>query len=134
MKKLFYALLLCAAFGLGLTSCSKDENEFGNLKEQIIGTWNATEAQFDADGIWWDITKYPNMYMSITFYEDDTYYSSGALGSGGGTYRIKGKTITTYIDGDLIATYEVKSISSGNIEILLTMDGTTMGVRAKKQL
>ncbi len=133
MKKLFNILLLCAAFGFAFTSCSKDDDESNNLKEQIIGTWDATAVQFSSDNNWLDVTNYPNLALSISFYDDNTYRSRGALGSGDGTYKIQGKTVATYIDGDLIATYEIKSISNTNIEVLMTMNGETLGIRGKKR-
>lgn len=47
MKKL---LLLVAAIGcVAFTGCSKDDDESNNLKEQIIGTWDATAVQFSSD-------------------------------------------------------------------------------------
>lgn len=131
MKKL---LLLVAAIGcVAFTGCSKDDDESNNLKEQIIGTWDATAVQFSSDNNWLDVTNYPNLALSISFYDDNTYHSRGALGSGDGTYKIQGKTVATYIDGDLIATYEIKSISNTNIEVLMTMNGETLGIRGKKR-
>ncbi len=132
MKKLLNILLLCAAFGFVFTSCSKDDDS-ETIKEQIIGTWDATEVQFDNDGKWIDITNRPSAAISITFERDGSYYSKGALGNGNGTYTVNGKTIKTYIDGDLIGTYVIKYISDSNAELSLTMGGETMDIRAKKR-
>lgn len=131
MKKLLNILLLCAAFGFVFTSCSKDDDS-ETIKEQIIGTWDATEVQFDNDGKWIDITNRPSAAISITFERDGSYYSKGALGNGNGTYTVNGKTIKTYIDGDLIGTYVIKYISDTNAELSLTMGSETMDIRAKK--
>ena len=80
-----------------------------------------------------DITDYPSLALSITFNKDGSYYGRGALGNGGGTYTVSGKTIKTYIDGELYGTYYVKSLSGKNAELTLTMGSSSMEIRAVKR-
>lgn len=122
-------LLLATVFAF--SACSSDDEPDTGIKENIIGTWDATSVKVDNE--WFDITNYPSLAMSITFDSDGSYYGRGALGNGGGTYSISGKTIKTYIDGELYGTYVVKNISSKNAELSLTIDGETMDIRAKKR-
>ena len=126
-------MLLLATIFIALPSCSDDKDEpDAGLKEQIIGTWDATDVKFD-DSDWLDITNRPSLAVSISFNKDGRYYSWGALGEGDGTYTIKGNTIKTYIDGELIGTYVVKSISGNRAELSFTMGNTTMEFKAKKR-
>lgn len=122
-------LLLATVFAF--SACSSDDEPDTDIKENIIGTWDATSVKVDNE--WFDITNYPSLAMSITFDSDGSYYGRGALGNGGGTYSISGKTIKTYIDGELYGTYVVKNISSKNAELSLTIDDETMDIRAKKR-
>lgn len=133
MKKVFSLMLLLATLVISLSSCSDDKDEpDAEIKENIIGTWDATAVKFE-DGEWIDITNMPTLSLSITFNSDGSYYGRGALGNGGGTYTISGKTIKTYIDGELYGTYVVKTLSGNHAELSLTMDGETMEIRAKKR-
>lgn len=132
MKKLFSLMLLLATM-LTFTACnSDDEPENGISEDQLIGLWDATAVQFNNDGKWIDITSRPDLALSIKFYEDGSYYGTGALGDGEGTYTLSGNTIKTYIDGELYGTYVVNSLAGDNAELTLTMDGETMGIKAKK--
>lgn len=133
MKKLFSLMLLLATM-LTFTACSSDDDEPENgiSKADLIGLWDATAVQFNNDGKWIDITNRPDLALSISFYEDGSYYGKGALGDGEGTYTLSGNTIKTYIDGELYGTYVVKSLVGDRAELTLTMDGETMEIRAKK--
>ncbi|MDO5396003.1 MAG: hypothetical protein Q4F07_08590 [Bacteroidales bacterium] len=132
MKKLFSLMLLLATM-LTFTACSgDDEPENGISKSDLIGLWDATAVQFNNDGKWIDITNRPDLALSISFYEDGSYYGEGALGDGEGTYTLSGNTIKTYIDGELYGTYVVKSLIGDQAELTLTMEGETIGIRAKK--
>lgn len=132
MKKVFSLMLLLATLMVFLPACSDDKDEPDDIKSQIIGTWNATSVKF-SDTDWVDISNYPSMALSITFNKDDSYYGRGALGNGGGTYTVSGKTIKTYIDGELYGTYYVKSLSGKNAELSLTMGSSSMEIRAVKR-
>lgn len=132
MKKVFSLMLLFATLMMFLPACSEDKDEPDDIKSQIIGTWDATSVKF-SDTDWVDISNYPSMTLSITFNKDGSYYGRGALGNGGGTYTVSGKTIKTYIDGELYGTYYVKSLSGKNAELSLTMGSSSMEIRAVKR-
>lgn len=132
MKKVFSLMLLLATLMVFLPACSDDKDEPDDIKSQIIGTWDATAVKASGHD-WTDITDYPSLALSITFNKDGSYYGRGALGNGGGTYTISGKTIKTYIDGELYGTYYVKSLSGKNAELSLTMGSSSMEIRAMKR-
>lgn len=132
MKKVFSLMLLLATM-LTFTACSSDDEPENSIsKDQLIGLWDATAVQFNKDGKWIDITSRPDLALSISFYEDGSYYGAGALGDGEGTYTLSGNTIKTYVDGELYGTYTVNSLVNDKAELTLTMDGETMGIKAKK--
>lgn len=134
MRKVFSLMLLFATIFIALPSCSDDKDEpDGGIKENIIGTWKGTAAKID--GKWIDITEYPyntRLGFSATFYNDGTYYGKGAFGTGSGTYKIKGKTIETYVDGDLYLKYEVKEMTSSAAELTIVEGSSTLDVRVIK--
>lgn len=125
-------MLLLATMLCVMPSCSSDDDEPDNIKSQIIGTWDAMAVRTSGHD-WTDITDYPSLALSITFNKDGSYYGRGALGNGGGTYTVSGKTIKTYIDGELYGTYYVKSLSGKNAELTLTMGSSSMEIRAVKR-
>lgn len=132
MKKIFSLLLLLATMMVFLPSCSKDNDEPDDIKTQMIGTWDATSVKF-SDSDWVDITNYPSMALSITFDKDGSYSGRGALGNGSGTYTVSGRTIKTYVSGELYGTYYVNLISGNKAELKLTMGSTSMDIRATKR-
>ena len=132
MKKVFSLMLLLATLMVSFTACSDDEDEPDDINSQIIGTWDATSVKL-SDTDWVDITSRPSLALSITFNSDGSYYGRGALGNGSGTYTVSGKTIKTYIDGELYGTYYVKSLSGKNAELSLTMGSSSMEIRAVKR-
>lgn len=132
MKKVFSLMLLLATIMVSFTACSDDKDEPDDIKSQIIGTWDATSVKF-SDTDWVDITSRPSLALSITFNSDGSYYGHGALGNGSGTYTVTGKTIKTYVDGELYGTYYVKSLSGKNAELSLTMGSSSMEIRAVKR-
>ena len=132
MKKVFSLMLLLATMMVFLPSCSKDNDEPEDIKTQMIGTWDATSVKF-SDSDWVDITNYPSMALSITFNKDGSYSGRGALGNGSGTYTVSGRTIKTYVGGELYGTYYVNSVSGNEAELKLTMGSTSMDIRATKR-
>lgn len=133
MKKVFSLMLLLATLVIALPSCSDDKDEpDSEIKENIIGTWDAIAVK-SADSDWIDITNRPSLALSITFNSDGSYYGRGALGNGGGTYTISGKTIKTYVDGELYCTYIVRTLTGRHAELSLSMDGSTIEIRAAKR-
>ena len=134
MKKLSVLMLLAAFFTLCVTSCSKDDDDdFAYPMEQLYGKWKAVELK--VDGRWYDVTKYPytRFGMDITFYENGKFYGSGYLGNGSGTYKVSGKTITTYVDGKEYAVYTVNSLSGIEADLILRMGSESLQMKAKKQ-
>ncbi len=125
-------LLLFATLSF-LPSCSKDKDEPDDIKSQMIGTWDATAVKFEGDSNWTDITNYPSMALSITFNKDGSYSGRGALGNGSGTYSVSGKTIKTYVGGELYATYYVKTVSGNYAELSLTMGESSMEIKATRR-
>lgn len=132
MKKVFSLMLLLATLMVSFTACSDDKDEPDDIKSKIIGTWDATSVKL-SDSDWIDISNHPSMSLSITFNSDGSYYGRGALGNGRGTYTVSGKTIKTYVDGELYGTYYVKSLDGKNAELTLTMGSSSMEIRAVKR-
>lgn len=132
MKKLFSLLLLCAATLGAFTACSDDDNKTDNLKEQIIGTWDATAVKFEG-GEWTTISAGSSAGVTITFRANGTYAGSGALGNGEGTYTMDGRTIKTYVGGELYGTYTIRELNGSSAELRLTMGSESVDIRAKKR-
>jgi len=127
-------MFLLAMLSLCVTSCSKDdEDDFAYPMEQLYGKWKATELKID--GSWYDVTRYPytRFGMNITFYEDGTFYGSGYLGNGSGTYKVSGKTITTYVSGKEYAVYTVNSLNGNKADLILRMGSESLQMRVEKQ-
>ena len=110
-----FFFMLVTALSVCLSSCSKDdEDTFDYPMSQLYGKWK---------------TRYPytKFGMSITFYENGTFYGSGYLGNGSGTYKTNGKNqIITYVSGKEYATYTVNSISSGEADLTLSMGSESL--------
>ena len=134
MKKFFSLLLLLATICFTFTSCSDDSDEPDlGIRDNIIGTWVGTDVKYDGD--WIDITKYPynsRLGFSASFYDDGTYYGKGALGTGSGTYTIKGKTIETYVNGKLYLKYEVIDMTSTTAHLNIIDNNSSMEVKVVK--
>ena len=133
MKKLSIMMLLAALFTLCVTSCSSDDDDFDYPMEQLYGKWETTDV--NVDGQWYDVTRYPytRFGMSITFYEGGRYYGTGYLGTGSGTYTVKGNTIKTYVDNELYITYTIKSLTGSTANLILDMGGEKLEIKAVKK-
>lgn len=133
MKKLIETLTIAVVLTIFIACDNNNDDDSIKISiEQILGRWDAYEVQFNNDGKWLDITSRPELRLGIIFYDDGTYYGSGALGDGEGTYSVKGNTIKTYIDGSLYATYKVLHLSGYNAEMTITIDGESMLIRVRK--
>ena len=133
MKKLFSLMLLLATFTLILPSCKDDKDEpDSDIKKEMIGTWDATAIK-TSGGDWVNISNRPSLALSITFKADNTFSGRGALGNGSGTYTVSGKTIKTYVEGELYATYYVKEVSGDYSELTITMGDSSMDIKATKR-
>ena len=130
MKKALFFMLLAVLFAG--TSCSKSNSEKDNFKEQIIGTWDATQAY--VDGKWIDVTSSPKLRISATFKKDGTYYGqSDIFGTCNGTYKVDGKTIRTYVDGELYMTFSVLSLENDVADINISDGSDSVRIRFKKR-
>lgn len=127
------AALLVAV--LGTTSCQKESGwNFDYPQETLCGgTWNGIAVY--TDNHWVDITSpmFSNLQFSIRFNTDGTYYGRGYFGNGSGTYKASGKTITTYIDGELFYTYTVKTMTGNEAELtMVSAKGSSIDIRVRK--
>lgn len=127
-------MLLLAAMFIALPACSddKDDEPDAGIKENIVGTWEGTAVY--SKGKWIDITKYPydELGFSATFRADGTYYGEGAFGTGSGTYKIKGKTIETYVGGELYLKYNIKEMTGTTAELTIIDGDDTLDVKIRK--
>ena len=125
--------MLAVISAICVSSCSKDDDDkFDYPLETLLGTWNAKEIY--VDGKWYDVTQYPytKFGMSITFYSNGKFYGSGYFGTGSGTYKTSGKTITTYIDDEVYATYTVNSLASTTADLTMQMGNSSLRMKAVK--
>lgn len=128
MKKCFNLMLLCAMV-IGFVSCENDDEVFS--RGQIVGTWATTQG-YVGDG-WVDIPPYSDMYATMTFYEDGDYYGDSELfGSGWGVYTLSGKTLKTYIDGELFYVYTIKSLTDISAEVTMAYKNSNIRLRLMK--
>ena len=135
MKKVFSMMSLLVMLNFCMTSCSKDEIDLGSFDyptNELFGTWKASVIHVKGSLKLIIVEDYPKYKMSITFNSDGTFSGEGYLGNGSGTYRLYGKTITTYIDGKVYATYTVNSLSSSVADITLTMGGESIDMTVYK--
>lgn len=115
---------------VGFASCEKEGDGFS--VSQIIGTWEATQCK--VDGEWINIPSYSDLSITMTFYDDGRYYGkSDIFGTGWGTYKLSGNTIRTYIDGELLYTYYIKSLTNTFAEISMSNGKSTIDFRLSKK-
>lgn len=120
--------MLCVS----IPSCDNDDD--GLSKETIVGTWKMTDVE--VNGTWYDVSSgfYGSIFgASISFYSNGTYYGKGALGNGWGTWKKSGKTITTYVDGEVYIVYKVSSCTETKMTGSLKQGSTSMNFKASKQ-
>lgn len=135
MKRLITIATALLMAALCLASCQKEDGWAFDYPQETLcgGTWNGT-AVF-SDGNWVDITspEFSKLQFSIRFNADGTYYGRGYFGNGSGTYKVSGKTISTYVDGNLYYTYTVKTMSGNDAELTMTSaKGSSIDIRVKK--
>lgn len=131
-------MLAVLVSGLVVTGCESDDDEgFNYPMETLYGTWVGTGIYIESEGKWIDPTSswlYDDLEFSITFYENGKYYGKGFFGTGSGTYKAEGNTITTYVDGEMYLYYKVTSLTNNKAE--LTMydgSGDSMKLRVTKK-
>lgn len=128
MKKFFGLMLLCAAV-IGFVSCQQNDEEFS--PNHIIGTWETTQVYIGGD--WVDIPYDSEMYATMTFNVDGSYYGDSDLfGSGYGTYTLSGNSLKTYYEGKLFYTYTIKSLTTMSAEVSMSYKNSNIGLRLKK--
>jgi len=109
MKKLFFIFTIAT---LALVACSKDDDKgFAYDKELVYGTWEIVELEGE---------PWPLETTTATFNRDGTYVGVGALGNGEGTYKLSGKTITTYVDGEKYLWYTIVSLSAEECTLIVS--------------
>lgn len=115
-------MLVVLVSGLVFTGCSEDDEEkFDYPMETLYGTWEGTGIYMESNNKWIDPSNwmYSEFQFSITFYEGGKYYGKGYFGTGSGTYKAKGNTITTYVDGEVYLRYDIKSLTANNAELIM---------------
>ena len=133
MRKFFSLALLCATMVMLFSACSKDdESSFNYPKEDLYGTWEGIGIYYEDE--WWDLTDpiCSDIEFSISFFPDGKYYGSGFFGNGGGTYELDGNYITTYIEGEMYARYNIHSFSKSEVEVTMYGDSGAIRLRARK--
>ena len=105
-------------FSLSIISCSSDEPEQTSpYASSILGTWQITHygSSFGSITSWvdWDKTT-----TTATFNSDGTYSGRGYYGLGSGTYKLEGKSVYCYIEGELYMRYYIISMPSDTETIL----------------
>ena len=140
MKNLLFTFIALVGLVITLGGCSKDKkkNGFDYPIETLYGTWRVTHVE-QKDGTMFDVTTpiaekvFKPTYA--TFNADGTYSGRGAFGTGNGTYKAQGKTITCYVDGQEFLKYDVISLSGKECELKVYQTGSTSSIRirCKKQ-
>ena len=131
MKKFLSIAFVAAITLLTSVSCTK-EDKFDYSMDTLCGTWEGTHVKLD--GEWKDITSdvFKKLHFSITFHSDGTYYGKGYFGNGSGTYKAFGKTIETYVGGELFYTYHINSMNGKTAELTMSAKGDSIEIRVKK--
>lgn len=134
MKKELLAIVLLLFCFLFVTSCSKDDEgvsgDFDYPKDELYGTWIATS--IIEKGRLIIVEDYPQYKMSITFNKNGTFSGSGYLGNGSGTYKVNGKKIITYVDGEVYIVYNVESLSSNIVNVTFKVGNEKWDIYAYK--
>ena len=128
MKKYLFLLLTMFLTSFVFLSCSSDDKD--EIDDAIVGTWKLTEVKMSETGSY---ISWPFKTTYSSFKSDGTYYGSGYFGTGEGTWSKKGKTVNTYVSGQLYASYEVLSVTATDAELKMTMGDSTIWIKCKKQ-
>lgn len=108
MKK--YLLLLIAALGLILSSCTKNNESDEALVEQIIGTWNWTTVKIDGDEI---PVSSQGLSVRVIFSSSGTWRGNATgidADFGSGTYTITNTTLRLVENGTTYK-WQIKSLT-----------------------
>lgn len=114
------AVAFMAVVTLSLASCSKDDKDEPS-KSDIVGTWVLSQVSSDnSKFIAWPFEK-----TSASFNSDGTYYGKGYFGTGSGTWKQKGNTITTYVGGEVYIQYDVLELGKSTCTLKMSMPGSS---------
>ncbi|MFJ1431940.1 lipocalin family protein [Capnocytophaga canimorsus] len=136
MKKII--LMLVATFVV-LGCSKKEDNESASFPlNDLYGKWRVTHIQQE-NGAMFDITSeiaekaFAPTYA--TFNNDGTYSGEGYFGTGTGTYKVSGKTITCYIQGQEYLKYEILDFSKteATLDMRMTGEKSATRIKVKKQ-
>lgn len=133
MKKFLLVLTCVITLSLSFVSCEKEEKFDYSMADLCGGTWTGVAVK--TQNKWVDITSYlySDLQFSIRFYEDGSYYGAGYFGYGTGTYTASGKTIKTYVDGELYYTYTIISMDKDKAELTMSRGESSIDIRVKKK-
>ena len=131
MKKIYFftlAVLPILFVVTLLSSCSKDDGEESMIDKTLLcGTWRITSLD-RGNGTYIDVTTYPGTLLMnptyATFNTDGTYSGRGYFGTGSGTYKVKGNTIYTYVDGEESMKYNVLNITGTSCTLQIAKTGS----------
>lgn len=134
MKKILSILTIVAVTmcAFSFVSCSSDDDD--NLSTaDVVGTWMTTSVQID--GKWVDLTSslYESQRAYANFKSDGTYVGWGSLGNGSGTWKLEGRTLTTYVSGKVYITYSNIVLNGSEMSGTMSQGSTSMNFKAKKQ-
>lgn len=115
-------ILMVGLLALAFQGCSKDDDGLSN--DDIVGTWKFTEVSTNGT----NFIKWPYQSTGATFRSDGTYRGFGYFGTGSGTWKKKGKSIITYIDGKEYLRYEVKEQTSASATLVISMTGSDASI------
>lgn len=139
MKKIFSVLfiVIVTMCTFSFVSCSSDDddNSSSNISTtDIVGTWMTTSIQ-TSNGKWVDLTSslFESKRAYANFKSDGTYFGWGSLGTGSGTWKLKGSTVTTYVSGEVYITYSDIVLNGSEMSGTMSQGSTSLKFKAKKQ-
>lgn len=121
--------MLLLATMLTFTACSDDDKDEPTLND-IVGTWKLSEVSFNNGE---SFMSWPFTTTTASFRSDGTYYGRGYFGTGSGTWKQKGNTIITYVDGDEYIRYEVKELTSSTCTLVMSDKSDSVWIKCIKQ-
>ena len=127
-------MLILASVVTMFSSCSSEEkSKFNYPMETIYGTWDATHIKLNDS--WTSLNWLGSKYnFSATFYNTGKYYGRGYFGSGWGTYKASGNTITTFVDGKEYYVYKIISFASNEAHVSMGPRGEEgLEIKLRKQ-
>ena len=130
MKKYLSLLLTCLVFSLSLVSCSDDDDDKNPYYDKIVGTWQIVQEKTKQSG---NYMNWPFSPTYATFKANGEYSGRGYFGTGSGSWSIKGNRVSTYIEGQLYATYDIISTTSTTSELKMSIGDEALWIKCKKE-